>query len=306
MSSFVLFLRYWCELILARVFSLLPIDMASGIGAKIARYEATRALKLQRKWVMRLHHNFEQLEGIKDSSSRVQRILQHAEHIGRLYAEYPVLHKIAANRFSVKGEEHLRNFSGPAIFVSAHTGQWELIFEVMRRSRISTALLYDPIPHKAFLKVAMGVRKHLCPEERGNRFIPASASAARELVGCLKAGENLLIFIDEEKSGLVWSPGLGRNIPFSGNRMMAARLSVKFQVPIIPIQLKRKVGANFEAVVEQPISPGNNGYESATELAVRLDTILGKWLEEDYAGWYWLAKLNLEREFPDKYFKVKK
>ncbi|WP_290703001.1 lysophospholipid acyltransferase family protein [Amphritea sp.] len=305
MSKFVLFLRYWSELFLARVFSLLPIDVASGIGAAIARYEVTRALKLQRKWVMRLHHNFEQLEGIKDSNSRVQRILQHAEHLGRLYAEYPVLHKIANKRLTVKGEEYLQGLSGPAIFVSAHTGQWELILEVMRRSQVSTALLYDPIPNKVFLKVAMEVRKHLCPEAKGNKFIPASASAARELVGCLKAGENLVIFIDEDKGGLVWSPALGRKIPFAGNRMMAARLAVKFQVPIVPIHLKRKGGAQFEAVVEQPICPGNDEYESATELAVRLNTILGKWLEEDYADWYWLARLNLEREFPDKYFKVK-
>ncbi|WP_040404142.1 lysophospholipid acyltransferase family protein [Amphritea japonica] len=298
-------LRQWCELFSARVFRLLPIDVASGVGARIAYFEASRSIKAKRPWINRLHRNFEYLEGIADFKTREQRIIQHAMHIGRVYAEYPVLHKIARNRLSVQGEEHLRDLAGPVIFVSAHTGQWELILEVMRRSHISTTVLYDPIPEKVFLKVAMEVRRHLSPEEQGNRFIPASASATRELVACLKTGDNLILFIDEEKDGLVWAPALGRNIPSAGNRMMAARLSEKFKVPIIPIHLTRKDGADFEAVVESPLVPVNGEYGAGTaaDLAELLNETLERWLKDDYIHWYWLSRLKLEKKFPERFFK---
>ncbi|MEM5537904.1 hypothetical protein WNY58_16075 [Neptuniibacter pectenicola] len=284
------------ELLMARVLKFLPVDMASGIGAWTGRRRALKAIKLKRKWVARLHRNFERLEGITDPKARQRRILEHIEHIGRLYAEYPVLHKIASERLSIHGAEHLHGLTGPAIFVSAHTGHWELIAEVLRRHRIPVADLYDPIPNKVRLQLAMEVRRHFCPEEAGNRFIPASPSAVRELVGWLKNGGNLVLFIDEEKDGLVWSPALGRELPFAGNRALAARLAAKYRVPLIPLHIQRKTGANFEAVIDRPLY-SQRFANSEQALGEALNYSLEGWLKEDYGHWYWLAQLELDKSF---------
>lgn len=281
---------------MARLLRFLPVDVASEIGARIGRHRALKAIKLQRKWVARLHRNFERLEGIEDAQTRQQRILEHIEHIGRLYAEYPVLHKIARKRLSIHGAEHLHGLTGPAIFVSAHTGHWELIAEVLRRHRIPVADLYDPIPNKVRLQLAMEVRRRLCPEQTGNRFVPASSTAVRELVGWLKKGGNLVLFIDEEKDDFIWAPALGRELPFAGNRALAARLSVKYQVPIVPMHIQRRTGANFDAVIDHPLYPLEYA-NSEQAMGEELNTSLESWLKDDYGHWYWLAQLELDKSF---------
>ncbi|WP_428036178.1 lysophospholipid acyltransferase family protein [Amphritea sp.] len=287
------------ELLFARLLRLLPIDVASAIGGWLGRRSARKAIRLKRKWVARLHHNFERLEGLTDPQAREARIIEHIDHIGRVYAEYPVLHKIAAERLTVTGSEFLANVDGPIICVSAHTGHWELMAEVMRRHGIMGAVLYDPIPDKARLQQALKIRKYFCPEDTGNRHIPASPTAARELLGWLKSGRGLLLYIDEEKDGLVWSPALGRELPFQGNRVMAAKLAVKHNAPLIPIHIQRKTGANYEAIIESPIVPkANSDRASATaDVAEQLNSTLERWLEEDYSHWYWLAQLNLDKPF---------
>lgn len=284
------------ELIMARILRFLPVDMASGIGAWIGRRRALKAIKLQRKWVARLHRNFERLEGITDPQSRQRRIVQHIEHIGRLYAEYPVLHKIANERLSVLGSKYTRKLAGPVIFVSAHTGHWELVLEMLRREQVSVAALYDPIPDQVRLKLAMEARLQLGPVAEGNKFIPASASAMREMVSWIKDDGNLVVFIDEEKDGQVWAPALGRKLPFAGNRALVARLATRFQLPVIPVHIQRTTGANFEAVIDQPLHPQAYG-NSEQALALELNECLEGWLKEDYGHWYWLAQLELDKPF---------
>lgn len=290
------------ELLLARLLRFMPIDVASAIGAWLGRRSAYKAIRLKRKWVGRLHNNFEKLEGLTDPVAREARIVEHIEHIGRVYGEYPVLHKIAAERLTVRGSEHLANIDGPIICVSAHTGHWELMAEVMRRHGIMGAVLYDPIPNKARLQQALKIRKYFCPEDTGNRHIPASPTAARELLSWLKSGRGLLLYIDEEKDGFVWSPALGRELPFQGNRVMAAKLAVKHNVPLIPIHIQRKDGANYEAIIEPPIVAADSSSRiAATEdVALQLNGILEQWVKEDISHWYWLAQLNLDKPFPKK------
>ncbi|WP_299201273.1 hypothetical protein [uncultured Amphritea sp.] len=290
------------EVLLARLLRFLPIDAASAIGGWLGRRSARKAIRLKRKWVARLHHNFEQLEGIDNSEKRESRIIEHAEHIGRVYAEYPVLHKIAAERLTVSGSEYLANIEGPVIYVSAHTGHWELMAEVLRRHGIIAAVLYDPIPDKARLQQALNIRKYLCPEDAGNRYIPASPTAARELLNWLKSGRGLLLYIDEEKDGFVWSPALGRELPLKGNRVMAAKLAVKYNVPLIPIHIQRKTAANYEAIIEAPIVAAESSSRTAAteDVAEQLNDTLERWLKEDYSHWYWLAQLNLDKPFPGK------
>ncbi|MBN0986985.1 lysophospholipid acyltransferase family protein [Amphritea pacifica] len=293
-------LQQKAELFLARLLRFMPIDVASAIGAWLGRRSARKAIRLKRKWVARLHQNFERLEGITDPQAREARIIEHIEHIGRVYAEYPVLHKIAAERLTVRGSEHLSNINGPIICVSAHTGHWELMAEVMRRHDIMGAVLYDPIPDKARLQQALKIRRYFCPEDTGNRHIPASPTAARELLNWLKSGRGLLLYIDEEKDGLVWSPALGRQLPFSGNRVMAAKLAVKHDVPLIPIHIQRKTGAHYEAVIEAPIVVGDTSsrLRATEDVAAQLNDVLERWVQEDLGHWYWLAQLNLDKPFP--------
>nr|WP_320136768.1 lysophospholipid acyltransferase family protein [uncultured Amphritea sp.] len=300
MAKQKLSVRQHLELLMVRVFSFLPIDVVSNTGAWLGCRSARRAIRLKRKWIVRLHRNFERLEGLTDHKLREQRILQYAEHLGRVYAEYSVLDKIGQSRLIIRGEQNLMDIDGPVIYASAHTGHWELMGEVVSRQNNSSAALYDPIPDKARLQVALNVRKNFCPESDGHCYVPASNKAAREMVRYLQQGKNLLIFIDEEKAGYVWSPALGRDLPFLGNRVMAAKLAVKHRVPIVPIHIQRMEGANFEAVIEPPIIPDESlgRRVAAVDVANRLNSVLEQWVKEDISHWYWLDQLNLDKSFP--------
>ncbi|MGB0467135.1 MAG: lysophospholipid acyltransferase family protein [Pontibacterium sp.] len=292
----------YSELVIARIIRYLPIIWVSAIGAFLGRSRAREAIKLKRKWIDRLHRNFEQLEGITEHSQREVRIMDHMEHMGRLHTEYTVLHRMAAaGRLHTRGHEHLAALKKPVIFISAHTGHWELLAEILQQHKVSTAFLYEAVDNPIRLKLAMEARTTICPIEKGYHFIPASNLAAREMVAWITDGGNLLIFIDEYKDNQVWCPPLGRKLPFSGNRAMVSRLAIKHQMDVIPLHVQRTKGAFFEASIEAPVSPPEKGagVEARIRFADQLSDFTERWIREDISHWYWLAQLELSRPFPD-------
>ncbi len=287
------------EPILASVLVYFPIAWVSALGGYLGRRNARQGIKLRRKWVARMHHNLEELQGIKQQSVREQMIVRHIEHIGRIYAEYPIVHRLAkAGRFNIEGAQHLKTSDKPTLFVTAHTGHWELLAEVMIQHKIPVAYIYDPIENSLRLKVAMRTRRKICPEEEGYKYIGASKTAGKEVVHWLKDGGNLFIFGDEEVDSIIWAPDFGRDLPYSGNLAKTIKLATKYNMQIIPLHVKRTANARYTAVIEAPIAPPSATASPAAikELYSSLNAVIEKWVLEDICHWYWLANLDLKRK----------
>lgn len=288
--------EYW----FAKGLGLLPSKTVSAIGGALGRRHAQKAIRLNRKWVQRLHENFATLSGVSDPAEREQLIVEHIEHIGRVYAEYPVLHRFfEEGRFRIQNGNRLDNLDGPVIFVCAHTGHWELVAEVLRQHKILFAVLYDPIGDATKLRLALELRNRFGSVEEGHKLIPASPSAGREIVQWVSDGGNLLVFIDEEKDGLIWSPALGRQLPYQGNRALVTKLAARYQASVVPIHIFRQ-GEGYEAEVEEVIAPPPRGgsREEMVRFADGLSDQVETWVRSDPGQWYWLAQLKLDKEFP--------
>jgi KDO2-lipid IV(A) lauroyltransferase len=287
--------KQYLELFAARAIFFLPISWASEIGAFFGRKEARRAIKLKLKWVDRLHNNFEQLQGVTRHEDRELLIIAHIEHIGRLRAETPILHRIdAAGRLEIRGQEHLELLKGQCIIICVHTGHWELITAVLKHLNFIASFLYEEIDNKTHLKIALETRKRICPEGQYH-YIPGSPIGARKLVTSIKNGENLAIFIDEQKQSLSTTPSFGRCPPVTSNISVVARLAIKYNLQILPLHIKRKNKANFTAIIDKPINPKKfeNSRNTPNELKTTLNNTAESWILEDISQWYWLAQLDL-------------
>jgi len=291
------------EMLLAKVLAHLPISWTSHIGAILGRSRARKAIAAKRKWVARLHDNFLALEGVSDASVREQKIIQHMEHIGRLYAEYTVLHRMAGEgRFSIEGAHYLTQDDRAKLFVCAHTAHWELVAEVLKQHKIPVADLYDPLDGGARVQLALQTRKRICPESEGFLYIPSSKSAPKEIVGWLKTGGNFLIFGDEEVDSKIYAPAFDREVPRAGNLTKAVKLASRFNMQLVPLHIKREGNARYKAIIETPIEPPSATAPIAEHrpTVIELDRQIERWVREDICHWYWLATLDLKRKIDNE------
>lgn len=290
------------ELLLARLFRFLPIDWVSAIGAWLGRRHGRRAIAAKRLWVGRMHVSLERLWGMDDPKARERWIIAHTSHTGRVYAEIPILHRmVRAGRLEIVGGEHLENLSSPVIIATCHLGNWELIGRVaeMIGGRLSDI----------YLPLGAGVRAILAHEARalwrfeGGRsadLVPATTSALRQISRAIAGGSNLMLFIDEEKSGYVWAPSLGRDIPYQGNRWFAARLAVRYGADILPAYIEPDGPGRYRAVIEPKLAPPQTGSDDdkARYLADKLDERVDAWVRQLPEYWYWLPQLDLDKAPP--------
>jgi len=287
------------ESILANVVAYLPISWVSSLGVFLGNRRAKQGIKLQRKWVARIHNSLRELQGISDQSVREEMIIKHMIYLESIYVEYPILHRLArAGRFEIEGGQHLKMSNGPIICLSAHTGHWELIAEVLKEHQIPVADVYDPIENSSRLKIALNARKKMCPEAKGYKYIAASKHAAKEVVAWLKGGGNLLMFGDEEVNLKILAPAFSRNMPQSRNLTKAVKLATKYNMKIIPMHIKRTGNTRYKAVIEAPIEPPSKtaSTDEQRRLVKSLDDLIEKWVLEDTCHWYWLSNLDLKRK----------
>ena len=291
------------ELLLASVFRFLPLDWVSRIGAWLGTRQGRRAIAARRLWVGRMHVSLEQIWGVTNPREREQLIIEHTSHVGQVYAEVPILHRLVkAGRLEIVGSEHLENLTKPVIIASAHVGNWELMGRV---PEIIGGLWCD-----LSLPLGAGVRAQLANRSRagwrfeggaGADYVEAGPSALRHVSKAVAQGRSLVMFIDEEKYGYVWAPSLGRQTPYAGNRWIAARLAVRHGLDILPVHIEPNGPGRYRAVIEPKlVHPSEGDTDSkARFLADRLDERLDAWVRQWPGHWYWLPLLDLDKSAPD-------
>lgn len=275
----------------------LPIGWTSSIGAYFGTRFARNGIAAGRKWIKRLHHNIERLNGVTDPATRQARIIDYARQVGRVYAEFAVQQRIvAAGRLEVVGREHLENLSRPAIFVSGHLANWELVGHLHTLMANAGCALYDPpespIRHRLAIRARSAWRSD-------SQLVAASSKALFQIAKALHAGCNLLIYVDEQRDGYIWAPSLGRQIPYAGNRWLASRLAVRHQADIVPVHIERIGDDCFRVIIEAKLLPGEGSEDQrARFLADQIDQRLETWIRARPEHWYWLAMLDLDKPAP--------
>jgi Kdo2-lipid IVA lauroyltransferase/acyltransferase len=222
---------------------------------------------------------------------RVRIVRRAWENLGRTAAELP--HLGALRRcphgpgWELEGVEHLellRAQGGPAIFFSAHLGNWELIGPAVKALGIPLAGFYRAASNQQANEIIQGLRR----DARGGDVVmfPKGATGARAALAHLRAGGFLGMMMDQKMND-------GISVAFFGHDAMTApalaRYALRFHCAIMPIHVVRLGPARFRLVCEAPMVLPRAGDSANDVHAVTLavNKAMETWIRAAPESWLW-------------------
>lgn len=284
------FLRYPLEAafawLLAVLLGLLPLDAASALGGRLARLIGPR-VKAHRVARRNVERALPEL-----SAAEVERVLDGMwDNLGRVAAEYAHLAKLRAEpgnpRVQLEGMEHVaavRASGKPAIFFSAHFGNWEMMTYAATSHGLPLTRIYRAPNNPWVDSLLRRLRRPV-----GGMDLPKGAQGARGLIAALRAGRSLALLSDQKMND-------GISVPFFGREAMTApalaQLALRFGCPVIPAHCIRTDGAHFRLIVEPPVALPDSG-DTHADIAATMRTVNAKietWIREHPEQWLWVHK----------------
>lgn len=269
-----------------RLFAVLPLDAASGLGAWLFRTLGPR-LGLSR----RAHRNLG-LAFPEKSPAEIEAVVRGMwDNLGRNLGEFPHIEKIVTTRMQVVGAEildRLRDDGRPGVFFSGHLANWETMGGILGHNGLRPHLFYraanNPWVELLYVRARSGFAAGLLP--KGSR-------GARQALALLGKGEHLGMLVDQKMND-------GIAVPFFGRPAMTApalaQLALRFDCPMVPMCVERLAGAHFRATVMPPLTPPRSGDRQADILAVmtEVNALIEDWIRARPEQWLWL-----HRRWPD-------
>ena len=197
------------------------------------------------------------------------------DNMGRTFAEFPVMHRLG--QIEVENARILEDQAkrGPAIVVTGHFANWEVMAAALARSPLDVAITYRRLNNTALDRTVARQRSRY-----GTRtLVPKSGPAgARHLLAELKAGRSVALLNDQK-----FNTGLA--VPFFGHSAMTAtgptRLAIETGAPILMLSCTREPDG-YRVRVWEPWHP--ESVDSGVERIV-------EWTEarirEAPAQWFW-------------------
>ncbi|PZP54778.1 MAG: lipid A biosynthesis acyltransferase [Micavibrio aeruginosavorus] len=273
-------LRYAIEGILVSfligLFRRLPVDTASNLGGSIARHIGP-ALSVNRKALRNIRAAFPK----KSEAEYKQIIYGMWDNIGRTFAEYPHLEKIAAERITSVGDEHIRHIldsGGPSILFTGHLANWEVAGAYAYTLGMQLDLIYRS-PNNPNVE---GILQECRSMGEKIKTYPKSSQGMRDVMSALKAGRHIGILIDQKYNQ-------GMAMPFFGRTAMTSpayvQLAQRFDCPLHPARIERKNGANFHITIFPPMHIKDRAVE---DVITESHMMLEEWITERPDQWLWL------------------
>jgi KDO2-lipid IV(A) lauroyltransferase len=274
--------------LLFQIFSFLPITFVSSLGGRLARVIAPQFFS---DAMARAVANLRWLEPAW-SEARIREVAsRHFESVGRLRAEFPVLHRLMrSGRISVENGELAKTtmMAGPVILVGTHIGNWEILGPVMAQFGIPAFDIFEPQPSGMQTRLALKVRAKIGPE--GSVAYARNANAPRVAVKWLKEGGTLVMFCDEAVHGISAAPFFGRPPHFDSNYAFAARLARLTDATLLPFHVLRHPGCRFTVRFGSPIrlTPTDRPSDCLLEDVVLLNGVVEPVVRANLDQWFWL------------------
>ncbi len=164
-----------------------------------------------------------------------------------------------------------------AIYVSAHYGNFEIAVLCLANLGIKVSQLYRKANNKIFNAIGLYTQKRI-----PKKMVDRTGNATRELITALRQHESIFILNDQKMS-------TGAKIKFFGKEALTAKgaaiLSLKYNVPIIPVYVKRYNKYYFEVVVEKEIDLSSNDVDKITKL---INERFERWIVANPEMWFWI------------------
>ena len=208
-------------------------------------------------------------------------------HFGRVIGEYPHLKNISVfdnPNINIIGIDNLLKplkINKNCIFFSAHLGNWELSSHPLTQNGHSINFIYRSANNKLVDNLLNKIRA-----EYGVKLISKGKDGAKECIKALKGKENLGMLIDQKMND-------GLSINFFGREAMTAtaiaKLSLKFDCPVIPSICVRAKGIKFIIQYFRPISSKKlRALGSERKIMLYLNSYIEDWILKYPEQWIWI------------------
>ena len=218
------------------------------------------------------------------------RILMRAqwENLGRTFAEFSLTHRLRPfeknSRVKIIGLEHFEA-NQPAILISGHFANWEVMATVLTQSNHTVRVTYRKINNAL---IDNRIKKQR--EAYGTKFLVKKSGHAsgRELFEALQAGDSVALLNDQKFN-------TGLNVPFFGEPAMTAqgavRLALKTRHPLLPMAVTRDK-SRFIVTFYPPIELEKTGERDADVLAGvhQVNGFIEDRVKENPAQWFWVHR----------------
>jgi len=268
------------------LFRVLGVERASAAGGWIARMAGPQLRGLSRRAARNLKAAYPE-----KSDDEIAAIVADVwENLGRTAAEFSHLDAFrpfeSGGRVEVEGLAHIeavRDSGAPAVFVSGHFANWEIMSIVLHRCGIDYCVVYraanNPLVDAQVIRWRTGVMSL--------NQAPKGKDGAKRILAAMKAGQSLAMLVDQKMNDGVAAPFFGRD---AMTAPAAARMALKFSAPVIPLSVERLRGPTFRFRAHRPIAFAATGEASADVLA--LTTRINQFLEREITArpgqWLWL------------------
>ena len=175
-----------------------------------------------------------------------------------------ILNKISSNK--------------PVVFVSGHFSNFELMSMEITKRKVKLATIYRPL-NNFFLNPLMEYirKKYVCKNQ-----IKKGIGGVKESIQYIKAGYSIALMIDQrvsegERLNFFNQPALTTTLP--------AQLALKFELPIIPVFIKRRQNGKYKIEFYDEIISKN--FKNKIVLTQKLNSILEEMIKKNPKEWIW-------------------
>ncbi|MEM8771456.1 MAG: lauroyl acyltransferase [Pseudomonadota bacterium] len=275
--------------ILMGLFRLLGVDRASAFSGYALRFLGPKLRSISKRGETNLRLIFPDWNErqVRDTISTVW------ENLGRTAAEYAHLDQFTtqgeAARIQHRGVEkilHLKEDPGRAVFVTGHFANWEIAGIVAQELGLEFGFVYRALNNP--LIDEMIIKKRGAVTTR--RQIPKGVAGARPMIDLLKDGLSIAFLADQKlNTG-------GISVPFMGHKAMtapaAARIAVRFNLPVVPITTERADGARFNVEIHSPIdfTPTGDLLADVEALTIKINEALEAQIRKRPGEWLWFHR----------------
>lgn len=272
--------------LLIKFFSIIPVDSASRFGDRVGRWVGPKLKRKTKIYKENLAIAFPELS----EAALDQMVRQSWGRVGRILAEYPHLATILEHedRLVIDIREPIvtyRDPGQPCVVVTAHQSNWEVVCSAMAKLGIPNASLYSPPTNPLLDQMLLDSRRALNCE-----LVPRDNSA-RPLMNALKHGRTVAMVMDRRVDE-------GQPVSFFGHdknsTTMPARLALKFNCDLVPVQVERLQDARYRVTFHPPVkshAPDTDQAAQALDMTQQVHDQFAQWIRERPEDWFCSKRL---------------
>lgn len=289
---FTVFIRetkYFLEYLAAEtalwLISLMDLKQASDFGAYLFK-----KIGMKLSATDRARKNLAMIFPEKTEDQREQITSETWENLGRMIGENPIFLKMKEQElekhFNIINIDNLLKFKGKrALFFTAHMANWEIARRMVDFKGINLHAVYRKVNNPRIEKMISELRGNI-----GIPMIPKGKYGAKLLIEAIKQEKQIVMLLDQKMND-------GIKIDFLGKPAMTASaiasLALKYDCPIIPIQIIRKDKYYFDMIFHPKLELTNKNIEAIMQ---EINDIIGDWVKQNPGQWLWLHRRWVEED----------